>query len=197
VRLLTTPRTELRHWQDGDLAAYYDLYSRWDVMRWLGAQPRRVVEDEAEARRRLERWVRLADELEAPFGLWALVPRDGEAAVPVGTLILLPLDDADGPTSEVEVGWHLHPDVQGRGLVTEAAQALLARAADAGHRRVLAVTDDDNLASQAVTRRLGMTDDGLTDRWFGQTMRQFTWRAPAPPADTRQVPAADGPRDAS
>ncbi|WP_082538213.1 GNAT family N-acetyltransferase [Angustibacter sp. Root456] len=175
--LLTTPRTELRHWCDDDLTAYLDLYSRWDVMRWLGPQPRRVVENEAEARRRLQRWVQLADELEAPFGLWALVPRDdGADGTPVGTLILLPLDDADGATSEVEIGWHLHPDHQGRGLVTEAAHALLQRAADAGHRRVLAVTDDDNVASQAVTRRLAMVDQGLTDRWFGLTMRQFAWQ---------------------
>ncbi|MGN6301297.1 MAG: GNAT family N-acetyltransferase [Angustibacter sp.] len=175
--LLTTPRTELRHWCDDDLAAYFDLYSRWDVMRWLGPQPRRVVDDEAEARRRLHRWAQLADELEPPFGLWALVPRDGEVTAPVGTLILLPLEDADGPTSEVEIGWHLHPDHQGRGLVTEAAQALLHHAADAGHRRVLAITDDDNVASQAVARRLAMVDEGLTDRWFGLTMRQLAWAA--------------------
>ncbi len=176
VLLLTTPRTELRHWTADDLTAYFDLYSRWDVMRWLGAQPRRVVDDEAEARRRLQRWVQLGDELEPPFGLWALVP-DDDTGAPVGTLILLPLDDADGPTAEVEIGWHLHPDHQGRGLVTEAAQALLHRAAGAGHHRVLAVTDDDNVASQAVARRLAMVDQGLTDRWFGLTMRQFAWRA--------------------
>jgi RimJ/RimL family protein N-acetyltransferase len=78
VLLLTTPRTELRHWCDDDLTAYLDLYSRWDVMRWLGPQPRRVVEDEDEASRRLRRWVRLGDELDPPFGLWALVPRGGE-----------------------------------------------------------------------------------------------------------------------
>ncbi|HEX3003523.1 MAG TPA: GNAT family N-acetyltransferase [Angustibacter sp.] len=182
MELLRTDRTTLRHWRVDDLAAYFDLYSRWDVMRWLGPEPRRVVDDEDEARRRLERWAALAEELEPPFGLWALVPRDAsddDTSAPVGTLILLPLDDADGPTSEVEIGWHLHPDHQGRGLVTEAAQALLQRAADAGHRRVLAITDDDNVASQAVTRRLAMVDQGLTDRWFGLTMRQFAWSAPA------------------
>ncbi|MGN6612833.1 MAG: GNAT family N-acetyltransferase [Angustibacter sp.] len=175
MQLLTTPRTALRHWRDDDVAAYFDLYSRWDVMRWLGPQPRRVVADEVEARRRLQRWAQVAAELQPPFGLWALVP--GTGAPPVGTLILLPLDDADGPTSEVEIGWHLHPDHQRRGLVTEAAQALLHRAADAGQRRVLAITDDDNLASQAVTHRLAMVDEGLTDRWFGLTMRQFAWSA--------------------
>ena len=175
MELLRTDRTTLRHWTDDDLAAYFAIYSRWDVMRWLGAEPRRVVESEDEARRRLHRWVGLAAELEAPYGLWALVPSDGDE--PVGTMILLPLEDAEGPTSEVEVGWHLHPDHQGRGLVTEAARALLQRAAQAGHSRVLAVTDDDNVASQAVARRLGMVDEGLTDRWFGLTMRQLAWHA--------------------
>ncbi len=179
MELLTTPRLLLRHWQADDLAAYYDLYSRWEVMRWLGAEPRRVVADEAEAERRLERWQQVGDELDPPFGLWAIVPldadADADAARPVGTMLLLPLEDAAGPTSEVEVGWHLHPDHQGRGLVTEAATALLDHAAPAGHDRVLAITDDDNVASQAVARRLGMVDEGLTDRWFGQTMRAFAW----------------------
>jgi RimJ/RimL family protein N-acetyltransferase len=147
-------------------------------MRWLGPQPRTVLADEEAARGRLGRWQAAGDRLEPPFGLWALVRRDATTARPVGTVLLLPLDDAEGPTTEVEVGWHLHPDHQGHGLVTEAAAALLDRAPAAGHPRVLAVTDDDNVASQAVARRLGMVDEGLTDRWFGQTMRAFAWSAP-------------------
>lgn len=46
-------------------------------------------------------------------------------------------------------------------------------AAAAGITEVLALTDLDNLPSQAVATRLGMRDEGTTDRWFGLTTRQF------------------------
>jgi len=72
-----------------------------------------------------------------------------------------------------EIGWHLHPDHQGQGLATESALALLAAAEDAELDQILALTDPDNVPSQAVATRLGLHDDGLTDRWFGLTVRQF------------------------
>ena len=90
-----------------------------------------------------------------------------------GTVPLLPLSDADGPTGLIEVGWHLHPQHQGQGFATEAAGALLAAAATTGIGEVLALTDLDNVRSQAVAARLGMSDEGTTDRWFGLTARQF------------------------
>ena len=174
--LLVTERLLLRQWAEADLPAFFDIYSRDEVTRWLGPQPRRSVADLAEARRGLERWRAFSAGLEAPLGLWAIVPLGPDAAPagePVGTALLLPLSDADGPTGLTEVGWHLHPDHQGRGLATEAAAALLQAAADAGIRDILALTDLDNTPSQAVATRLGMRDEGTTDRWFGLTTRQF------------------------
>jgi RimJ/RimL family protein N-acetyltransferase len=174
--LLVTARLRLRAWAEADLPAFFDIYSRDEVTRWLGPQPRRSVADLAEARRGLERWRAFSAGLEAPLGLWAIVPLGPDAAPagePVGTALLLPLSDADGPTGLTEVGWHLHPDHQGRGLATEAAAALLQAAADAGIRDILALTDLDNTPSQAVATRLGMRDEGTTDRWFGLTTRQF------------------------
>jgi RimJ/RimL family protein N-acetyltransferase len=92
---------------------------------------------------------------------------------PAGTIPLLPLTDASGPTGLIEVGWHLHPHHQSRGLATEAATAVLAAAAQAGMEHVLALTDPDNIASAAIAARLGMRDEGITQRWFGLTSRQF------------------------
>ena len=91
----------------------------------------------------------------------------------MGTIPLLPLTDASGPTGLIEVGWHLHPQHQGQGLATEAAAAVMAAAANAGMEQFLALTDLDNIASQAVAARLGMRDDGITTRWFGLTTRQY------------------------
>ncbi|GGQ75867.1 GNAT family N-acetyltransferase [Couchioplanes azureus] len=180
MELLRTSRTLLRRWREDDLPAYFEIYSRWEIMRWLGPQPRRVVADLEEARQRLARRREREAGLPLPYGLWALVVADATgrwSADPVGTVLLLPLQDASGTTGEVEIGWNLHPDHQGRGLVTEAARALLGAAAEAGLTSVLAVTDPDNTASQAVARRLGMRDEGLTDRWFSTTTRQFRWES--------------------
>ena len=47
---------------------------------------------------------------------------------------------------------------------------------------MLALTDLDNVASQRVAERLGMADEGATDRWFGETMRQY--RKPIGPAQS-------------
>jgi RimJ/RimL family protein N-acetyltransferase len=173
--LLRTKRLLLRHWEEPDLAAFFDLYSREDVTRWLGAPPRRPLATRDEARDRLRRWHDHEQGLPPPLGLWAIVPLvPGEPpGQPVGTLLLLPLSDADGPAGLVEVGWHLHPSHQGQGLATEAARAILAAAGKAGIGQVLALTDPGNVASQRVTERLGMRDEGVTGRWFGLTMRQY------------------------
>ena len=172
---LTTERLRLRHWRESDLAAFFDLYSRDEVMRWLGPHPRRALATQEEARDRLGRWRAREQELRPPLGLWAIVPfRPGaQPGPPVGTLLLLPLSDAHGPTGLVEVGWHLHPSYQGRGLATEAARAVLAVAGKAGIDQVLALTDLGNVASQRVAERLGMRDEGVTERWFGLTTRQY------------------------
>jgi RimJ/RimL family protein N-acetyltransferase len=41
MELTRTGRLLLRHWEEDDLPAFFDLYSRDEVMRWLGPQPRR------------------------------------------------------------------------------------------------------------------------------------------------------------
>lgn len=179
----------LRPWSEQDVAAFFDIYSRDEVARWLGAHPRRPVSDLEDARKRLLGWRKFHDRFEAPYGLWAMVPIDPNApngdraaadgsSTPVGTALLLPLADDDGPTDQVEVGWHLHPRFQGRGLATEAAAALLAALPADGPDRVLALTDLDNTKSQAVAARLGMVDQGSTNRWFGETLLQFCWTRP-------------------
>jgi RimJ/RimL family protein N-acetyltransferase len=189
MELVRTERLVLRRWEEADLAAFFDLYSRDDVMRWLGPQPRRAVATLDQARKGLRGWQARERDLELPLGFWAVVPLVPAASSPAGTIALLPLDEAGEPAGQaeagepdglIEVAWHLHPDHQGRGLATEAAAAVLAAAAAAGIEQVLALTDLDNVRSQAVATRLGMRDEGVTDRWFGLTMRQFrSSRGPA------------------
>ena len=88
MELLRTPRLLLRHWEESDLPAFYDLYSRDDVMRWLGSHPRRTLATLDEARERLDRWHARERDLDPPLGLWAIVPLvpGTPSPPPVGTV---------------------------------------------------------------------------------------------------------------
>lgn len=164
---LETPRLIIRDWTEdpADLARIFEIYSRWEVARWLGAQPR-AMDDREQAVRAVRRWSAANLELGGTCGTWAVQPR--ESGPPVGTVLLKPMPDADDqPTSDVEVGWHLHPDEWGRGYATEAARAVVERAFASGLQEVYAVVRPGNDASIAVARRLGMTPLGRRTDWYG------------------------------
>ena len=64
----------------------------------------------------------------------------------------------EGGPDTAELGWILHRDHHGHGYATEAAAALIPFARDAlGVKRLIAHCDAENLASQGVMRKLGMT----------------------------------------
>ena len=160
-----TPRLLLRPWRPedpDDVAAALELYSHPEVYPWLAS--RQPCRDLTEARDKLVRW---ADLMDGVRGLWAMVPFGGPD-VPVGTVLLVPLARSDeAPSHDWEIGWHLHPRAQGRGLATEAAGAMVRRAAAAGLPQVHAVVYPENRPSLAVCDRLGMTRTGITDAWYG------------------------------
>lgn len=167
---LTTERLELRPWRDDDAAFAFDLYSRWEVARFLGRAPA-VLTDPADAVRRIARLRALEDDLRA-FRVVS-VAATGE---PVGTVMLQPIP-ASGPeplrpSGDTEIGWHFHPDHWGRGYAAEAAGALLA-AALRDLDRVVAVTYPENAASQRVCERIGMRRVGPTDAYYNVRMELF------------------------
>jgi RimJ/RimL family protein N-acetyltransferase len=71
-----------------------------------------------------------------------------------------PNDDGSRPRATAEVGlfWAIDPAHQRKGYAAEAAQAMIDYASNEMHLvRIIATTDFDNIASQAVMRKLGMT----------------------------------------
>ena len=184
ISRLVTNRLVLRPWlpdDEADVAAAYEIYRRHDVVRWLGSRiPDESIDD---TRARLGRWA----ETDGPpgFGRWAVtLPADD---VPFGTVILRLLPDADDvATDDVEVGWNLHPDQWGHGYATEAARALLEHGfGTLGLAEIHAVAYAGNDPSFAVMERLGMTRQGVTDRWYGETLDW--WRLSRPQVGTLTV----------
>ena len=70
---LRSARLRLREWTPADVDFLFDLYSRWEVQRFIGLVPR-VMTDRAEAQERLDRLA--AHPLPAPLGVWAVARED-------------------------------------------------------------------------------------------------------------------------
>lgn len=172
--LLTTDRLTLRAWGPDDVDVVFDMYSRPDVMRYLGRNPQ-VMTERLQAEQRLQAWAAFAGPL---HGVWAIVPHGAQQPVGSALLKLLPASEGGQPSGVTEVGWHLHPHAWGNGYATEAGGRLLEHAWEHGLTEVFAVTYPQNAASQAVCLRLGMTSLGLTDAYYDLTAALFRVAAP-------------------
>jgi RimJ/RimL family protein N-acetyltransferase len=165
---LATPRLRLRPVREADVDALHALWTHPQVRRWLWDD---VVIDRATAAERVA--ASAASFASARFGLWAIcgwsgsrgarsepeaseLHEDGGGGL-LGAAGLVLIEPAVGP----EILYSLHPDHQGRGLATEAAQAVLAYAFEAlALPRVPGRTDAPNRASARVLERLGMRFEG-------------------------------------
>ncbi len=168
-----TDRLVVRDWRDEDAARMLDMYSRDDVVRFLGSVPTPMASLE-QAHERIARGRRRNTEQTGPFGWWAVEVRDTGAVA--GTVALVTVDGSEEPGAPVEVAWHLHPDAQGHGYATEAARGALDRAHGAGLPEVLALTDEANTASQAVCRRLGLELRGVSEEFYGKPLMVWVSR---------------------
>jgi RimJ/RimL family protein N-acetyltransferase len=189
VKSLETKRLILRPWQPEDADFVLDLYSRWEVQRFIGNHPR-VMRERAEAEERILTWRTMVYSF---HGVWAVQlkapaqlkdPAQPRNTAPLAGTLLLKSIPASGetlplqPSGETEIGWHFHPDYWGRGYASEAAGAVLAHAFDNGLERVVAVTASANTASQRVCLRIGMTHRGQTNRYYNATCELFEARPP-------------------
>jgi RimJ/RimL family protein N-acetyltransferase len=171
-----TERLVVRDWADSDAERMHDMYSRPEVVRFLGSVPSPMPSLDA-AYARIKRGRLRNDEERAagtPYGYWALEVRD--SGVVAGTVALVTVDGSREPDAPVEVAWHLHPDAQGHGYATEAARGAFVRAHAARLDEVLALTDEANVASQAVCRRLGLELRGLSDEFYGKPLLVWVHR---------------------
>lgn len=178
MRALETDRLQLRAWSEKDVDFAFDMYSRWEVNRFIGRTPK-VMVDRSEAESAVARWAAIDH---PTYGTWAVQHRqDGRL---LGSMMLKPIplsSDASPLTvqGDVEIGWHFHPDAWGHGYATEAGSRILQHAFNSGLVHVVAVTYEANTASRAVATRIGMTHQGPTTRYYDTTCELFTATRPA------------------
>lgn len=152
--VLKTSRLLLRCWHNSDRIAFAEMNSHPEVMHDLGGPMDRETSD-----RKFDRYAAVFKQY--GFGRWVIENHEG---VFLGYAVIMPVDEDHVLGQHYEIGWRLNRDAWGKGYATEAASAALI---DFFNRvkveEVLSYTAPDNLRSQAVMTRLGLTRDAERD----------------------------------
>ncbi|MEM9746592.1 MAG: GNAT family N-acetyltransferase [Actinomycetota bacterium] len=165
---IVTERLVLRPWRSTDGDDVARLNADPEVMSDLGGPLDRRASDA-----KLERYREVFDE----HGLtrWVVAERRGGAFL--GYCGVASHDDDHPLGSHFDIGWRLSRAHWGRGIATEAARAALLDAFErVGCDRILAYTEEHNVRSVGVIRRLGLVREPELDfevvedghRWSGQ-----------------------------
>jgi RimJ/RimL family protein N-acetyltransferase len=147
---IQTERLLLRRWRESDRAPFAGLNGDPETLAYFPATLSRAESDA------------LVDRIEARFaahgyGLWALEVRStGEF---IGFTGLAPMPDDVPGAGGTEIGWRLAKHAWHHGYATEAARAALDVAFNgAGLPEIWSMTAVLNTPSQAVMRRIGLTE---------------------------------------
>ena len=164
--MMRTERLVMRGWRETDREPFAVLNADPQVMEHF---PEKLSREQSDA---------FADRIEAGFaergwGLWAL-EADG---VFIGYTGLQPVSFETHFTPAVEIGWRLARGAWGRGYASEAAAAVLRFGFEGGLPEIIAVSHTNNEPSKAVMRRIGMTDHGVTDKWYDDPSALFVMTA--------------------
>ena len=149
VIILETKRLLLRRQMIEDLDDLWALYCDPEITRYIPDAPR----SRAEAKEELE-WHMNGHPRFPELGLWATIHK--ESGKFIGRCGLLPW--TINGQNEVEVAYTIAREYWGQGLASEAAQAILNYGfARLNLSRLISVIDPENVASQKVAEKIGMT----------------------------------------
>ena len=150
---LQTERLMLRRFTDGDMDAFYRIFSDVEANRFLPWFP---LQNPADARRFFE--ARYAAKYAQPRAYaYAVCLKSDD--VPIG-YVNVDMDDAH------DLGYGLRTEFWHRGIITEAAAAVVAQARKDGLPYITATHDRNNPRSGAVMKKLGMRYQySYEERW--------------------------------
>jgi RimJ/RimL family protein N-acetyltransferase len=153
-----TTRLSFREMTDGDLDEVAAVLMAPDP-----ARPSRRQRTRADA----EYWIawNQRNYVEHGHGLWVIETHDGRFVGDCG----LTIQDIEGEPF-VEVGYHVHLALRGRGLATEAAAAVRETARAAGVPHLVAIIRPENLPSQRVAEKIGLRLERRVFRNGGDTL---------------------------
>jgi len=168
IPTLSTERLTLRPWQPSDLDGYATMGSGADTVRYLGAG---TVRSRAETAELIDGYI--AEWSRCGHGRWAVELRGSREFVGYCGL----LEWMEGtPEATGEVVYGFSRPHWGRGLASEAARAAVRWGfANFDWQKIVGLTHPDNIASQRVLAKLGMTFAG---EWDGPHHRMKAFEVP-------------------
>ncbi|ONI77804.1 hypothetical protein ALI144C_30675 [Actinosynnema sp. ALI-1.44] len=182
--VLSSARLTLRPWCGDDAPAALEIYGNPSVARWLSPVMNQVP-DAAAMLLLLQQWMAEDARMPSPAGRWA-IELTAERRV-IGGALLLPLPPGN---EDMEIGWHLRPDMWGNGYASEATFCLAEWALSRDIDEIFAVVRPGNTHVATSVRRNGMQWVGETDKYFGLVLQVFRRRL----ADLdRAAPEAEHP----
>lgn len=147
--ILETKRLRLRPPTWADLDSIHQLGSNPNVMRFLNNGE---VQSRSQARDDLERRIKQTNEL---TGYWITEQKEDNAFI--GWMALKKLEQ----TKDTEMGYRFLEEFWGKGLATEAGNAILSYAFQTLNLpKVVAITIETNVASLRVMEKLGLYQAG-------------------------------------
>jgi ribosomal-protein-alanine N-acetyltransferase len=155
---LETKRLRLRRFRAGDAEGLHDCFGDLEAMRYWNMPPSKTHAD-------TERWVKALGKAKSPqtwLG-WAVAQKRTDRCIG-----LVNYHHREPRHRRLEIGYILSPAEQGKGLMSEALQAVLGYClADLGVHRIEALIHPDNRASIRLAERLGFRLEGgpLRDYW--------------------------------
>jgi len=165
--ILETKRLLLRHLVIDDLDELFVLYNDPEIRRYFPDG----VKDYEETKEELE-WFLNGHPEHPELGLWATIHK--ETGKFIGRCGLLPWE-IDGKL-EIEVAYLLGKEFWNQGLATEAAKGILAYAFNTLNlSRIICLMDPDNIASQRVAQKIGMTLERKVDGIAGDNFPTFIY----------------------
>ncbi|MGE0576871.1 MAG: GNAT family N-acetyltransferase [Reyranella sp.] len=153
-----TRRLRVRPFRASDAKALHLLYGDAENLRYWGTDP----SPSAQRTRKMMSWH--LGYRPRNYVLWAVEEIKSRRLVGMINYHRRELRE-----KRVDVGWLILPEMQGKGYMTEAGQALLRHLIDdLGVHKVEALIREENKASAALARRLGFRLEGgpIRDRWL-------------------------------
>ena len=164
---LTTQRLIIREPRIGDAELLMPMFGDPVAMRYIGNGAPRDLETVRESiRKRIAYFAKVGTTL-----FTVVLQETGEV---IGDCGIFPYN-WEGP--EIELAYRYRQTAWGKGYASEAGRAVIDAAwRDTDIQELLGVTDLRNHASQRVLAKLGFTDLGTIDRYYGEELRHFRLR---------------------
>ncbi|WP_375000450.1 GNAT family N-acetyltransferase [Aeromicrobium sp. CTD01-1L150] len=154
--VLESDQVRLRPFREDDVARIVESCSDPDTQHWLNGLPRPYTDKVARDYLADCTW-RAAAGLKAS---WAVADPDSDLLL--GNVAVMDLTGLNPTTAEV--GYWMHPDARGRGLMSQAVRLVTAHAFDErglARRRLSLLAAAGNPASQRVAEKAGFTQVGI------------------------------------